>query len=194
MSSAAHPLTCNQFHQHFTSSFCVDILSPKNQTVFREKLRKGLLYEKDAQKMLMTLTPVQSKFDIPCEFRRRLNSSHKLSSILTKQFSKKQDRLINKTYFSVYLSNYLTFCNDIGLWNLFARVCLTRKTTKIVHSHVDQYQLKHSKGWLKWRHKILDTFNNIMITYTLSITIFSWKYLIYYDWSFIFLLSRKLNF
>jgi len=59
---------CNQFHQHFTSSFQqVNILSPKksqSQTVIREKLRKALLYKKgrpykSSRKMTMKLTPVR---------------------------------------------------------------------------------------------------------------------------------------
>jgi len=48
-----------QFHQHFTSSFCADILLPKklqSQNVSREKLRKVLLFKKDMCKMLIKLT------------------------------------------------------------------------------------------------------------------------------------------
>ncbi len=55
---------CSQFHQHFTNSFCVDMLSPKSQTVIREKLCKvctanckALLYENGARKILKKLTP-----------------------------------------------------------------------------------------------------------------------------------------
>jgi len=54
--------TCSQFHQHFKSSFCTDILLPKKiqiQTVTREKqLCITLLNEKGVCKMLMKLTPV----------------------------------------------------------------------------------------------------------------------------------------
>ncbi len=50
-----------EFHQHFTSSFCADILAPKNYKVklyvTREKLFKMLSCEKDARKILMELTP-----------------------------------------------------------------------------------------------------------------------------------------
>jgi len=52
--------TSTQFHQHFTSSFCTNILSPKNykaKTVIKEKLHKALSYEKGTRKMLMKLTP-----------------------------------------------------------------------------------------------------------------------------------------
>ncbi len=60
--SAAHEgaVNCNQFHQHFTSSFCANSLLPKklqSQTASAEKLRKALLYKKVARKMLMKLTP-----------------------------------------------------------------------------------------------------------------------------------------
>jgi len=51
--------TFNQFHQHFTSTFFVDILQSK--TVIREKLLEELLYEKGSSKMLMKLTPDKAK-------------------------------------------------------------------------------------------------------------------------------------
>jgi hypothetical protein len=41
--------TCSQFHQHFTGSFCVNILAKKKlqiQTETQEKLRKTLSYKK----------------------------------------------------------------------------------------------------------------------------------------------------
>jgi len=53
-------VTCNQFHQHFMSNFCTNILLPNNyksQTVIREMLRKTLMYIKFARLMLMKLTP-----------------------------------------------------------------------------------------------------------------------------------------
>jgi len=43
-----------KFHQHFTSSFCADILL--SQTVIREKLLKALLNKKCEHKMLMKLS------------------------------------------------------------------------------------------------------------------------------------------
>jgi len=55
-----NPLSCSQFHQHFTSSFCAEVLAPKkpqSQTVTREKLCKTLLYLKGARKMSMKLIP-----------------------------------------------------------------------------------------------------------------------------------------
>jgi len=51
----------SQFHQHFTSRFCANILAPKklkSLTVNREKLQKTLLYEKVSSKMLVKMTPV----------------------------------------------------------------------------------------------------------------------------------------
>jgi len=48
--------TFSQFCQHFTSSFCTNILSSKNtksNCLSREKLHKTLLYEKAAHKMLV---------------------------------------------------------------------------------------------------------------------------------------------
>jgi hypothetical protein len=56
--------TFNQFHQHFTRTFCVDILTAKklrSKTVIREKLHEKLLYEKGSSKMLMKLTPDKAK-------------------------------------------------------------------------------------------------------------------------------------
>jgi len=50
----------SQFHQHFTSSFCANILASKklqSQTLIREKMRKALLCEIGTRKMLMKLTP-----------------------------------------------------------------------------------------------------------------------------------------
>jgi len=47
-------------HQHFTSSFWANILSPKklqSQSVARKKLLKALLYEKGESKMLMKWIP-----------------------------------------------------------------------------------------------------------------------------------------
>jgi len=62
--------TCCQFHRHFTSSFCTDILSPKNykanQNVSREKLHTVLTYEKGPCKMLMKLTPVENLCPLVC--------------------------------------------------------------------------------------------------------------------------------
>jgi len=51
-------VACSQFHQHFMSSFCANILLLKklqSQTLIREKLRKALLNKKGARKMLMKL-------------------------------------------------------------------------------------------------------------------------------------------
>ena len=55
-------LTWCQFHQHFTSSFCANIILPKEyNTVSTKKLLKTLLYEKASHhKMLVKLTPGQS--------------------------------------------------------------------------------------------------------------------------------------
>jgi len=53
-------MTISPFHQHLTSSFCANILTPKklqSQTVIREKLQKAPLYKKGARKMLMKLIP-----------------------------------------------------------------------------------------------------------------------------------------
>jgi hypothetical protein len=51
--------TGGQFHQHFLSSFCADILLTKNykakQTASREKLHITLLYEKSAYKILVNV-------------------------------------------------------------------------------------------------------------------------------------------
>jgi hypothetical protein len=52
--------TFRQFHQHFMSDFCTNILEIKifqSQTVTIEKLHKKVLYEKVLSKMLMKLTP-----------------------------------------------------------------------------------------------------------------------------------------
>jgi len=52
--------TNSQFHQHFMSSFCTVILSPKeilSLTVIREKLCKTLLFLKVGPKKLVKLTP-----------------------------------------------------------------------------------------------------------------------------------------
>jgi len=59
-------VTYSKFHQHFTSSFCADILSLKlqSQTVIREKLHKAFLYEKG--KVLMKLTPARSAMFRQC--------------------------------------------------------------------------------------------------------------------------------
>jgi len=51
--------SCSQFHQHFTSSFCADILLPKkilSLTVSTEMLG-AVSYEKSLHKMLMKWTP-----------------------------------------------------------------------------------------------------------------------------------------
>jgi len=56
----AQPSENCQFYQHFTSSFCADILvlkHYKSHTVSRKKLRTTLLYENTACKMLVKLTP-----------------------------------------------------------------------------------------------------------------------------------------
>jgi len=46
-----------QFHQHFTSSFCIFLTKKlQRQTVIREKRCKALSYKKCARKMLMKLT------------------------------------------------------------------------------------------------------------------------------------------
>ncbi len=48
------------FHQHFTSSFCANIIFAKklhSQTASRENLRKTLLYRETDHKMLTKLTP-----------------------------------------------------------------------------------------------------------------------------------------
>jgi len=52
-------MTCSQFHRHFTSSFCVNILLPKSHkaNLIREKLQKALSDKKGLSKMLMKLTP-----------------------------------------------------------------------------------------------------------------------------------------
>jgi len=53
---------CMLVHQHFTSSFCADILLLKksqNKTVIRAKLRKALSYKKVLRKMLMKISPGQ---------------------------------------------------------------------------------------------------------------------------------------
>ncbi len=42
-----------QFHQHFTSSFCLNILLPKN---YKAKLKLEKSCAKGLRKMLMTLT------------------------------------------------------------------------------------------------------------------------------------------
>jgi hypothetical protein len=55
------------FHQHFTSSFCVNILLLKNyetQTVSTLKICKTLLHEKGTCKMLVKLTPVVNFINI----------------------------------------------------------------------------------------------------------------------------------
>jgi len=54
---------CGQFHQYFTGSFFANNLRKKikKQIVIREKLHKALLFEKDACKMLMKLTPCLGK-------------------------------------------------------------------------------------------------------------------------------------
>jgi hypothetical protein len=53
--------TCSQFHHHFTSSFCVNILLPKkkiqSRKASREKLCKAHSYKKSVCKMLMKLPP-----------------------------------------------------------------------------------------------------------------------------------------
>jgi len=51
----ANLLPCSQFHQHFLSSFCADILATKNY----KKLHKILLYKKGSRKMMMKSTPVR---------------------------------------------------------------------------------------------------------------------------------------
>jgi len=51
---------CNQFHQHFMSSFCANIILPKksqSQTINKENCRKTLSYKKATRKMLVKLTP-----------------------------------------------------------------------------------------------------------------------------------------
>ncbi len=65
-----------QFHQHFMSSFCTEIILPKklqSQTVTREKLRKTLPYKKGSIQMLMKLTPELRSWlglrDSPCPDR-----------------------------------------------------------------------------------------------------------------------------
>jgi hypothetical protein len=56
-----------QFHQHFMSNLCADIIALKNcktKIVTREKLRKTLLYEKGVCKMLMKLSPIVNFINI----------------------------------------------------------------------------------------------------------------------------------
>ncbi len=61
--------TSSQYHLHFMSIFCADILSPKkfqSQYGIREKLHKTLLHEKGTRKMLMKLTPGLNFINILC--------------------------------------------------------------------------------------------------------------------------------
>jgi hypothetical protein len=53
-----------QFHQHFTRTFCDNILAPKiTKLCFGfEIFWRQNIGEKSASKMLMKLTPVKSKF------------------------------------------------------------------------------------------------------------------------------------
>ncbi len=53
-----------QFHQHFKSSFCTKILSPKisNPNCKHIKVVQKTLYENVARKILVKLTPGQMSF------------------------------------------------------------------------------------------------------------------------------------
>jgi len=62
---------CSQFHQHFTSSFCIDIFATKklqSKTVIKEDLGKAILCSKVTRKVLMKLTPGER---VCCGFRAR---------------------------------------------------------------------------------------------------------------------------
>ncbi len=61
--------SCSQCHQHFMSSFCTDILLPKNHKakLIIQKLCKELSYGKVESKMLMKLTPWNCSLFLCCD-------------------------------------------------------------------------------------------------------------------------------
>ncbi len=55
-----------QFHPHFKSSFCANILSPKKYKpkLHKKSARETFFYKKALSKMLVTLTPDSHAFNI----------------------------------------------------------------------------------------------------------------------------------